>query len=191
MRKFPLLVFVALACIGCASFSGRDLPQRRPLEELPRMPAISYELRTFGTPFSGIPGPIESRVEPLFRRAFAEVTLGAGEGGDELHLDLFLRMTSRHPALSIGLGCLFVGSLGLFPAYAEDELYLDVRVQRDGRTLEQYLYTERLKSWYHLFLLPWSFASDPSDVGGRILDDMVRRFLEDLRRDLPKLAGDE
>ena len=176
MRKFPLLVFVALACIGCASFSGRDLPQRRPLEELPRMPAISYELRTFGTPFSGIPGPIESRVEPLFRRAFAEVTLGAGEGGDELHLDLFLRMTSRHPALSIGLGCLFVGSLGLFPAYAEDELYL---------------YTERLKSWYHLFLLPWSFASDPSDVGGRILDDMVRRFLEDLRRDLPKLAGDE
>ena len=188
MRQITSVALLAFSVAGCASFSADDLPTFPPLEDSPQMPAVSYELRTFGSTLLGMSGSVESRIEPLFRRAFREIR-APGEVETDLHIDLLLRQTTRHPALSFGLGLMFVSSVGLFPAYGCDELYLDVRVQREGQTLKQYLYTDDLDTWYHLFLLPWSFQHDPENVGARILDSLTRQFLEDLRRDLPTIEG--
>jgi hypothetical protein len=178
---------------SCASYRGGELPLRSAaeLEGLAALPGITFELETFrGSISAGSVDP-RSRIEPLLRRAFAavrEVTT-ADEARGELHLDLLVREAPRNPGLTLGLGILWLGSLGLIPAYARDDLLLDARLVRGAETLASYVYEDHVETWLSFVLLPWSFERDPEFIHAQVLDGMVLALIADLRRDLPHLGS--
>ncbi|MBI5285437.1 MAG: hypothetical protein HY874_10125 [Chloroflexi bacterium] len=182
--------FVLLLVAACASFRGDELPERRlaDLERLARLPAITYSVSEAGAvqflaavenvPPSSI---VHSRVEPLFRRLFVESKLQAEPG--PLHLDMYFRSTPHNPSVTVALGVCFIATLGFFPAYAQDDLYLEVRLRKNGEPARQYVYVETVHTWMHWFLLPWSFTKDPEAVTASAIDQMLLNLVFDLQRD--------
>lgn len=196
-RLVALFLLALLA--SCASFARRELSHPT-LEEIVRdgkLPAITYEFNESGQGATtelivtdvraGEPAVLRERIEPLFRRAFEDSKLSKEAG--ELHLDLYFRQTLRRPALTYTLALFFIGSLGILPAYAEEELYLEAKLRRGGATVKQYVYTTGIDTWFHWFMLPLAWSHDPGDVRDAQLDAMVLRLLGDLKRDLPSIAG--
>jgi hypothetical protein len=167
------------------------------LDEQPSLPPISYEVRSLssGLAIAGTFVNANARIEPLFRRAFAEVEqLSTEPGADgtqrDLHLDLLVSQESRHSSATFTLGLICVATIGLIPAYGQEELTLDARLQRGGQTIATYVYTDRVETWIQLFLLPWAFRNDPQDVAYETFDNLVLHLLADLRRELPALTSD-
>jgi hypothetical protein len=156
-RARVLLACLAwLACAGCASFSKSSLPERSlaefEAEAGGRLPAITYQFAEWNVATSDeslvvttaapvvMPSVVQSRVEPILRRAFAESTRGKEPG--EWHLDMYYRETERNPAISYTLVFLFIVSLGILPAYTDTDLYLEAKLQHHGQTLNALLDAE-------------------------------------------------
>lgn len=194
------LVVLLLALAGCASFSHGRLPARS-LDDLERggkLIAITYQFSENSAAgsleavdranLSGAATPtiLQSRVEPIFRRVFIEARLGREPG--EWHVDMYYRETARNPAVSITLGLFFLGSLGLLPAYAEDDLYLEAKLLHAGVAVKQYVFEERVATWMHWFVLPWAFSNDPIERKAQLVDNMILNLLHELKRNLPAPA---
>jgi hypothetical protein len=183
-------VFALLWFSACASYRGGELSERR-LEDLERdgrLPAVTYSVSEAGsvqflTGVQNLPAPsiVFSRVEPLFRRLFVEAKRQEAPG--PVHLDMYFRSAPHNPSVTVGLGLCFIVTLGLFPAYAQDDLYLEVRLRRNGEAVRQYVYEESVHTWMHWFLLPWSFTKDPETVTGRAIDQLLLNLVFDLRRE--------
>jgi hypothetical protein len=190
----------ALACAGCASFSDPRLPQRSlaDLESGGRLAAITYQFAEWNVVSSDeslvvataapavMPSVVQSRIEPILRRAFVDSTRGKERG--EWHLDMYYRETERHPALTYTLAVFFVASLGLVPAYTETDLYLEAKLMHDGQNVRQYVYEETVSSWIHWFMLPWTFTHDPIERKSEILDNMVLNLVHDVAAEVPRAA---
>jgi hypothetical protein len=188
----------ALACAGCASFSEPSLPQRSlaDLQSGGRLAAITYQFAEWNVVSSDdsvvistavplvTPSAVQSRIEPILRRAFVESTRGKERG--EWHLDMYYRETERNPAVTYTLGLFFLVSLGLVPAYTETDLYLEAKLMHHGQTVRQYVYEESVSSWIHWFMLPWSFSNDPIERKWEILDNMVLNLVHDLAVEVPR-----
>lgn len=197
--RLVLLVLLLLGC-GCASFTSKEL--RPPsLEEIVRggkLPAITYEFNQSGEFSSSelllvdaqtrLPAVLRERIEPLFRRAFEDSKLAKEPG--ELHLDLYYRQTLRRPALTYTLALFFVASIGILPAYAEEELYLEAKLRHHGTTARQYVYSTGIDTWFHWFMLPLAWSHDPGDVNNAQIDALVLSLLADLKRDLPGVLAE-
>lgn len=184
------VVLALVLSTACASYRGGELPERRleDLEREGRLPAITYSMSEAGAVqfLSGVQSLpptsiVFSRVEPLFRRLFVEAKQQAEYG--PVHLDMYFRSAPHNPSVTVGLGLCFIVSLGLFPAYAQDDLYLEVRLRRNGESVRQFVYEESVHTWMHWFLLPWSFTKDPETVTGRAIDQMLLNLVSDLRRE--------
>lgn len=191
-----------LACAGCASFSKSSLPERS-LAEFEaqaggRLPAITYQFAEWNVATSDeslvvttaapvvMPSVVQSRVEPLLRRAFAESTRGKEAG--EWHLDMYYRETERNPAISYTLVFFFIVSLGILPAYTDTDLYLEAKLQHHGQTVKQFVYEESVSTWIHWFMLPFSFSNDPIERKSAIIDNMVLNLVHDVAAELPREA---
>ncbi len=200
---WPGLVLALLSAWigGCASFTSHPLG-RHTLEEIVRegkLPAITYDFSESGdqgveTSLSRVEwvhsneSPLlHERLEPLFRRAFRESRRQKEPG--ELHLDLYFRETLRRPALTYTLALLFIGSLGILPAYSDEQEYLEVKLKKNGTTVRQYVYTADIGTWFHWFMLPLAWSHDPGDVRAALVDELGLELLADLQRDLPAVAG--
>lgn len=133
-----------------------------------------------------MPSVVQSRVEPILRRAFVESTRGKEPG--EWHLDMYYRETERNPAISYTLVFLFIVSLGILPAYTDTDLYLEAKLQRHGQTVKQFVYEESVSSWIHWFMLPFSFSNDPIERKSAIIDNMVLNLVHDVAAELPRAA---
>jgi len=199
-RTASAFLAAALACAGCASFSDARLPQRSlaDLEAGGRPAAITYQFAEWNVVSSDeslvaataapavMPSVVQSRIEPILRRAFVDSTRGKERG--EWHLDMYYRETERHPAVTYTLALFFVASLGLVPAYTETDLYLEAKLMHDGQTVRQYVYEETVSSWIHWFMLPWSFTHDPIERKLEILDNMILNLVHDVAADVPRVA---
>ncbi|MBK7877011.1 MAG: hypothetical protein IPJ77_14910 [Planctomycetes bacterium] len=190
-----LLGFAFLALASCASYRGAELPERRlaDLESAPRLSAITYSLTEAGAvqflaAAQNVPPTsiTTTRVEPLFRRLFVESKPSTEPG--PVHLDMYFRSTPNNPGVTLVLALFFIGSIGIFPAYAQDDLYLEVKLRRDGATVKQYLYEESVHTWLHWFALPWAFTHDPEEVTASAVDQMLLNLVSDLQRDRALLA---
>lgn len=175
---------------SCASYRGEELPERSlaELERAPRLPAITYWVTEAGAvPFLAAAQNVPptaittTRVEPLFRRLFVE-SKATTEAGP-LHLDMYFRSTPNNPGVTLVLGLFCIASIGVLPAYGEDDLYLEVKVRRDGVAVKQYLYEESVHTWLHWFALPWAFTHDPEEVTAAAVDQMLLALVADLQRD--------
>jgi hypothetical protein len=188
---------VLLACTACASFTEGKLPKRSlaDLESEGKLTAITYQLSGSETLSAVqaanqasmapavVPNVVQSRVEPIFRRVFSESTRQNEPG--EWHLDMYYRETSRNTAITFTLATFFVVSLGLFPAYAQDDLYLEVKLRHRGETVKQYIFEESVSTWVHWFVLPWAFSHDPTERKTAILDNMLLNLIYELKNELP------
>ncbi len=198
--QVPTWTLAWFACAACASFSEGRLPKRSlaDYEGDGRLAPITYEFSDSGvlgldealvvttpTP-AGVPSVLKSRLEPLFRRAFAEATRQKQPG--EWHVDMYYRETERNPAVTYTLALFFVASLGLLPAYSETDLYLEAKLKHEGATVKQYIYEESVSTWLHWFVLPWSFSDDPMERKSELIDNMVLNLIHDLAGDLPHAA---
>jgi len=190
------LALLGIACSGCASFSKGHLPERS-LADYDGgrvLAAITYDL-TGSTSFSlddamlaASSGPtvLKARVEPIFRRVFSEAEQQKTPG--EWHVDMYYRETERNPAVTYTLVFFFIVSLGIVPAHAETDLYLEAKLKHDGATVKQYVYEESLSTWVHWFMLPWSFSHDPLERKAELIDNMVLNLVHDLASALPPAA---
>ena len=196
-----LLCLAVFGSAGCASFSQSKLPARTlaEFEHEGRLTAVTYDFAEGGGLSAGetlnqmspapasFPSAMQSRVEPIFRRAFVEATRQKTPG--EWHLDIFYRDTARNPAITYTLVLFFIASLGFLPAYAEDDLYLEVKLRHNGETVRQYIYEESVATWMHWFVLPWAFSNDPMETKTAILENMILNPLHELRSELPRAAS--
>ncbi|MFO1077218.1 MAG: hypothetical protein U1E73_05775 [Planctomycetota bacterium] len=190
---FAFLFAFAAAC--SASPAGR-LAALRYDEVLgqDKMPAISYTL-SGNADEPNLQRIVEIRTPDylveLLRRAYAGARRMPKEGPDahpdELHLDIYMRRAQRHIPITLTTGLLFLCTIGIAPAYCYEETYLDVRVVRSGELRKQYVYVDGVTTWYELFLLPWAFTSDPSDVTLKTMENMLLHFVTDMRRDMPEI----
>jgi hypothetical protein len=194
---FRLLALALFACVGCASFSNPTLPLRSldDLEREGKLSAITYEfsegnslgniaaLSQASAPAPVVASVLQARVEPIFRRVFAEATRQQQAG--EWHVDMYYRETARNPALTMTLAFFFIGSLGIVPAYGRDDLYLEAKLKHNGATVRQYVYSESVATWMHWFVLPWAYARDPLERKSALIDNMLLNLLHDLRGELP------
>lgn len=191
---FLLISVVAAAC--SASPAGR-LPELRYDEVLrqDKLPAISYTL-SGNADEPNLQRIVEIRspdyLVELLRRAFAGARRVPAEGPDahpdDLHLDIYMRRAQRHIPITLTTGLLFLCTAGIAPAYCYEETYLDVRVVRGGKLQKQYVFVDGVTTWYELFLLPWAFSEDPSDVTVRTMENMLLHFVCEMRRDMPETA---
>jgi hypothetical protein len=192
-----LLCLSVFGGAGCASFSKSKLPTRTlaEFENEGRLIGITYDFADVGG-FGAASLPamstapttpsymFQSRVQPIFRRAFAEATWQKAPG--EWHLDIYYRETARNPAVTYTLVLFFIASLGFLPAYSEDDLYLEVKLRHNGETVKQYIYEESVATWMHWFVLPWAFSDDPMETKTAILENMILNLLHELRTELPR-----
>jgi len=184
-----LAPLVLLACCGCASFHGRELPKldRNELASQPRLPAISYECRVGPNPSSPPGGGWPSAAaEVLFCSAFAEAR--RGPAANDLHIDLAHLNVIRQPIFSITLGFFTLASLGILPTYIEEDVTLSVRVEYQGKLAREYIYRDHINTWIELFLLPWAFSHDPIEIERATDENLLLHFLRDLRKDLPLIV---
>src|SRR5690606_6862986 len=119
-----------------------------------RLAAVTYEFTEGGTvpadedlvvvttSPAAVPSVLQSRVEPILRRAFVESTRRKDPG--EWHVDMYYRESERNPAVTYTLAFLFIASLGFIPAYAETDLYLEAKLKHEGVTVKQYIYEESI-----------------------------------------------
>lgn len=198
-RRIRLCACLALlALAGCASFSESRWPKRS-LDDFVRegrLPAVTYSvtegssaatlesLNRAGSPPAVIGTILHSRIEPIFRRAFEESRLDPVPG--DWHVDVYYRETPRNIAATVTLGVFFVASLGIVPVYAEDSLYLEAKLRRHGETVAQWVFEERIATWVHWFVLPWSFTDDPTERKAEFIDGMVLALLTELRSAMSK-----
>jgi hypothetical protein len=180
LAAFPLL----LVCCGCVGIRGGQLEQLDREEALrgEPLPAISYEI--------GSPNRLDSygRNEngQLFRSAFVEAR--HGPAADDLHIQLSVTTEEDLHVLFIGLRVLWLFSLGLIPSYSQGEERLVAEVSYKGQLLRAYHYTERIKVWAHLFLLPAYYTQDNAGlVLQRMHANMLLHLIRDLKQDLPQL----
>jgi hypothetical protein len=192
----------ALACAACASFTDPHLPQRSlaDLESGGKLAAITYQFAEWNVVSSDeslvvataapvlVPTVVQSRIEPILRRAFVESKRGKEQG--EWHLDMYYRETERNPAVTYTLALFFIVSLGIVPAYTETDLYLEARLLHHGEAVRQYVYEERVSAWIHWFMLPWSFTNDPIERKAAIIDNMVLNLVHDAASVIPRAAPD-
>jgi hypothetical protein len=194
------ILLLGLACAGCASFSESTLPKRS-LEELEAggpLCAITYQFSEWNVPTSDealvvstaapvvMPSVVQSRVEPILRRAFVEATRGKEQG--EWHLDMYYRETERNPAVSYTLALFFIVSLGILPAYTETDLYFEAKLLHHGQLVKQYVYEETISTWIQWFMLPWSFTNDPIEMKSAIIDNMVLNLVHEAATLVPRAS---
>lgn len=186
-----------LACAGCASFSEPSLP-RRELADLTRdgrLGVMTYQISDGTLPTSpggwvaeGAPATLlASRLEPIFRLAFVETSRTSEPG--EWHLDIYYREELRNPAVSYTLALFAICSLGLLPAYLQEDLYLEAKLQHAGATVRQVVLEESVSTWMHWLVLPWSFRDDPIERKAEIVDGMVLNLLFAIREQVPVEAA--
>ena len=205
LRRSAALLGPALmiALAGCASFTEGRLPERdlAAIEREGKLPAITYQFAqgsTVGTletldsaatsPAIVVPNTIlQSRVEPIFRRVFVEAVATTEPG--EWHVDMYYRETPRHQGVTMTLVFFFVCSLGIVPAYAQDELYLEAKLRHGGETVRQWVFEEDVSTWMHWFVLPWAFTNDPMERKTELVDNMVLNLVHELRGALPADAA--
>lgn len=179
------LVLLVLGA-ACASFRGEELPQRdlREFQGSERLPAVTYVIsNTFPGYGSFQAGGPDRCVDRVFRDVFQEAERKESAGG--IHLDLNYAWRTRQPVFTMGLLFFTIASLGVIPTYGRDDLELSVRVEVDGVLAKRYAYEDHVSMWVHLFMIPWAFSHDPQEVQEAVLENTLRNFLYDLRRDLP------
>jgi len=198
VRVLVRIAGLLLACTGCASFSESRLPHRSlaELEAGGKLAELSYQFAEWNVTTADeafvvatatpvlVPSVVQSRVEPILRRAFVATTRGKEQG--EWHLDMYYRETERNPAVTYTLALFFIVSLGIVPAYGETELYLEARLLHHGQPVQQYVYEETVSTWVHWFMLPWSFSDDPIERKAEILDNMVLNLVHDVSAVMPR-----
>jgi hypothetical protein len=200
LRTGSACLATALAGAACASFTDARLPERSlaEFESAGGLASITYQFVEWNVASSDeslvittaapvmVPSVVQSRIEPILRRAFVDSRRGKEQG--EWHLDMYYRETERNPAVSYTLALFFVVSLGLVPAYTETDLYLEAKLMHHGRTVRQYVYEESVSSWIHWFMLPWSFTNDPIERKAAIIDNMVLNLVHDVASEVPRAA---
>lgn len=195
-KKLVLFLVTITAVAACAASPAGRLAELRYDEVLrqDKMPAISYML-SGNADEPNLQRIVEIRAPDylveLLRRAYAGARRVTAEGPDahpdDLHLDIYMRRAQRHIPITLTTGLLFLCTVGISPAYCYEETYLDVRVVRGGQLRRQYVYTDGVTTWYELFLLPWAFSEDPSDVTVRTMENLLLHFVTEMRRDLPEI----
>jgi len=180
LAAFPLL----LICCGCLGIRGGQLEQldREQVLRGERLPAISYEVE----PATGLDPYGRNDNWQLLRSAFVETR--HGPAADELHIQFTVATEEDLHVLFIGLRVLWLFSLGIIPSYSQGEERLVAQVSCKGRLLREYHYTERIKVWAHLFLLPAYYTQDNASlVLQRMHANMLLHLVRDLKQDLPQL----
>jgi len=185
-RCVAVVVPVVLAAGGCASFPGKQLPQRSYSEvaSLGKGPAVDYDARflTQGIENAMAVRIFQEQIEQTFARAEAFETFSAAVGKAPCHLSLTLENRGNMPMAFIS-GFISGLTFAVLPAYARDNYTLDVDVKRDGKVLKHYHYKDHMTTWIQFFLVVLTPSKHPNKVVRGVFDNMLLNFLYDLHQD--------
>jgi hypothetical protein len=176
------LLVLALFFGSCVGIRGGLLPELERDEILrgDRLPPISYDVDSVQGEFG-----LGDENERLFCDAF--VAARRGTAADDLHVAIRFGMLEDHHVLAICSRAICLFSLGLIPAYSQSTVTLRARIESKGRLLREYHYADRITTWAHLLLLPWSYTSSGMfRVNHAVQANMLLHLIRDLRRDLPR-----
>lgn len=190
MRSFAsrlvlVAAVLAVAAGGCASFAGRQLPERGFEGLSPRGLAVDYsaDWLTVGTPNSNASNALSYSVRRILdeSKMFARVT----QGDPDVPLRLrFLMKNEGSPGAAAFLGAISGFTLTIIPAYARDDYILSVDVERSGESLKTYEYRDYVSTWIQLFMLAAMSGRDGQAVGDQVRSNMIRTFLHEFESDM-------
>ncbi len=175
----------ALPTLGCASFAGRELPERNIAGLTKHGLDIDYETEwlTFGRPNPNARDLLSRSVRSVLEESgiFSGVTQGKGDAPHHFH---FTIKNEGNLGLATFLGFISGLSLTIIPAYARDDYILTVDISSAGQPVKRYEYKDHLSTWIQLFLVVAMAGHDAAAVGDDVRSNMLRNFLHDLDRDL-------
>lgn len=199
---------VFLACClwnGCALFKGHQLPEVKefPLgsfvSKLKHKPSVCIITIYHG---DGESGPAE-KVAPKFAEAimdvaeasslFSSVSTIKGASCDyKVELDLSLRWSDIKPEWGCYPAVICPASILVIPWWLIGEYKLKASVEdREGEKLAVYEYRDNVSLWLHLALIPATPVLWPCRVMKVVLHNMLKRFFNDLSRDILRSQQNE
>lgn len=75
-------------------------------------------------------------------------------------------------------------TLTIIPLVAKDNYKLTAIIfDADGKEIKTYTYNDFYKTWFHLFLIPFSFSDSHINVPDQVIDNMLMNLFNDMLND--------
>jgi hypothetical protein len=196
-KSLPLLaILVLLTCIlftGCASFPGKNLPDRtfvdlapEPEDPAKKLCLVTPDMSTISEADRELYAVSVAMLEKsgLFLKVPEHGTPSGQPTQKHIKLDFRPEFKAGDIAVAVISGIVSGLTLTIVPAYARDSFVLTVQIRLGEELVKESVYREQMNTWIHLsmlFMLPEHW---PRNVIGEIYDRSIMNFLYDYSHDM-------
>jgi len=174
---------------ACAAFQGHEVPKVDPAQakQVENKPTVYVEPKFFtqmgGNAWENL------KAQPQFlsfvKNAFADSQVFSRfttDGSEAKDMDLMIRIKFTNygsPGSALVAGLITGFTAGMIPSWVTDHYRLEAVVtDPQGSSLKEYKYEDHMKTWFHLFLLP--FSGSVKRVSEKVITNMLRFLIQEI-----------